>query len=138
MQEANNNVLKSTEEVVAYYCKAIIEAETPEEVTDIQNYMVYTLKECGLDNGDIEEFTTIVDAQLIALRSGNLVFDEKGLLVSPEQNNVHIVDKEVEGPSPNGMTNVKMSSGLGLAAAALVATIALKSRILKNQKNKTK
>lgn len=136
MKDASN-ALMTVEEVTAAYCKAILDADSVEEVSEIRESVANTFKECGFDDEYIANLNNTVDRQLVAIETGLLVFNEKGQLVTPGEYAEQITTQE---PSANIQreAEAKAAAGFSLAAAAIVASLALKKAVLKHQKSKTK
>ena len=70
--------------IIMFYCKAILNAESEEEISQIKQGLLDDLRESGKEEQIINYFDTYLDQMVGRFESGELAFDENGMLVINE------------------------------------------------------
>jgi len=123
--------------IIMFYCKAILNAESEEEISQIKQGLLDDLRESGKEEQIINYFDTYLDQMVGRFESGELAFDENGMLVINEE----FMQESLNTPAPDstelgGMSNTSAGVALGLVASAIVVSIKVKKMFDKNKKIK--
>ncbi len=126
-------------EMATDYCKAILAAETEEELGEIRGDIVNYLKGIGYEDEYIQNYLGRMDVAVSLIEDGEYVISRDGNLVRNHEATTEIQETPVPSevnkiPDSHSMASV----GLGVTLAALVSTIALKKRVFKNEKTKNR
>lgn len=118
-------------------CKAILNAETAEEVETIKTNLPIYFKENGMSEEEALRFMSIVDTMLEMIEKEELVFDEKGNLVRNNEEIQETAEVGVPAPTPTANLNFGEIAGniFGIAAGAVVICLALKNKVFNNKKS---
>lgn len=124
-------------ELLVDCCKAILSAESPEEVKSIKENLPVYLRESGWDEENITMFMKNVEGMTLMYQLEGIVVDEDGEFVKRESNVQETA--EVGAPAPSPMTNLNIGGLAGnifnLAAGAVVICLALKNTVFNNKKD---
>ena len=123
-------------ELLVECCKAILSAESPEEVAMIKENLPVCLREHGWDEETITTFMKDVDGMVMMCQLEEIVVNEDGQFVKKEETNVQeTVGADVPTSSINTNLNPKgHASVFGAAAGAIVLCMALKNKIFNKNK----
>lgn len=119
-------------EPVLYYCKAIFNAESAEEIEEIKQELLDGLRTNGTSEEVISDYSTFLDEVTVRFESGELTFDEDGQLVRNEN-----FVQEGTTLEPNGTLEIGSQAttaagiALGLVASAIVVTVSLRKKFSK-------
>lgn len=119
-------------EPVLYYCKAIFNAESEEEIEEIKQELLDGLRTNGASEEVISDYSTFLDEVTVRFESGELTFDENGQLVRNEN-----FVQEGTTLEPNGTLEIGSQAttatgiALGLVASAIVVTVSLRKKFSK-------
>jgi len=138
-KKGENKMREATVELesILEYCKAILNAETEEEVLAIKAEIGNIYKAVGYTEEEVQTYLNNIDAIVVMVESGEATISESGELVRSEVPTQKIT--EVSGAGMNvtsSQANTLAGIGLGVVGATLVACLAMKKRLFKNKKNK--
>ncbi len=130
-------------ETALEYCKAILNAESEEEILAIKGDIAEGMRANGSPEEVIENYLNGLDEVVSRLDSGEYSITEDGAIVRNEDVESIVTHEVVETEAPQvirsapSQANTKAGLAFGVAGAAIVASLALKKKVLKNKKNKT-
>lgn len=130
MREASGEFL----EYISNFCQAVYNAESEEEIESLRGNLKDGFRQNGFSEEEITAVMNKIDSVSLGLELGTLTFDEDGKIVRQEE---VIATQEVEPDnvvSSNSQANTSVGVGLGVVGAAVVASLALKKKILKSKK----
>lgn len=124
-------------ETLLFYCKAIFNAESKEEIEEIKQEVLNSLRVNGVSEEIINDYSKAMEEAEARFESGELTFDENGQLVRNE-------DYVQEGTTlePNGTTEIGSQAttatgvALGLITSAIVVTVALRKKFSKSKQKR--
>ncbi len=122
--------------IILEYCKAILNAETEEEVLEIKAELAEVYRKNGLTEEDIQRYLNNVDEVVAMVESGEITISENGQLVRKEVPTQEVTEVNSADVNTSSQANTLAGIGLGAVGATLVACIAIKKRFFKNKKNK--
>lgn len=119
------------------YCKAIFNAESEEEIEQIKQELLENLRANGTDEQVVSDYEMYLEQIVDRFESGELTFDENGMLVRNEE----FVQEsaQVQAPEPVESGNFSTTAAgvaLGLVASTIVVTVKLRKNFSKKQKQK--
>lgn len=123
-------------ETALEYCKAILNAESEEEILVIKNEITNAMRTNEVDEQYIEQYITKLEFLVDEVEKGNYILTETGLVKNDVEETVEVV--ETNPPEPTNIesqANTKAGLALGLAGAVIVTCIALKKKLLNQKKN---
>lgn len=134
MREATIELEKALE-----YCKAILNADSEEELIEIRNDITKDLKNDGFDEEYIQTYLDRLELTTTMIESGEYIISENGLIARNPEKITELQGVPAES-EVNSMSNTPSMAGVGLGVTltALVATLSLKKRVLKNKKTKNR
>lgn len=121
----------ATEEFLLEYCKAILNADSEEDLLLIKNEMIEQLKEFNYTEELIEEFFTRADSMLNNENDYEILEHD----IYSETNSEQIT------PQTNPNVTSNMNTGVlvgGVGVSAIIAAIALKRKVLAKNKKKSR
>lgn len=125
-------------ETALEYCRALLNAETEEELIAVKEEIARDLKVNGMPEESIQAYLQNLDMFVEKLNSEEYFINEDGQIVANETPTQEVV--ETNAPQSTHMAtqaNTLAGISLGVAGAAIVACLALKKKVLKKKKNKT-
>lgn len=130
MREASGEFL----EYISNFCQAVYNAESEEEIESLRENLKDGFRQNGFSEEEITAVMNKIDSVSLGLELGTLTFGEDGKIVRQEE---VIATQEVEPDnvvSSNSQANTSVGVGFGVVGAAVVASLALKKKILKSKK----
>lgn len=130
MREASGEFL----EYISNFCQAVYNAESEEEIEFLRENLKDGFRQNGFSEEEITAVMNKIDSVSLGLELGTLTFGEDGKIVRQEE---VIATQEVEPDnvvSSNSQANTSVGVGFGVVGAAVVASLALKKKILKSKK----
>ncbi|MCX4365714.1 MAG: hypothetical protein OSJ70_08090 [Bacilli bacterium] len=116
-------------EMILEYCKAIVNAETEEEVESIKEEFAETLKTQGYDDITVDQFLTNLNNSVEAVESGkSSVADYESQLDS-----FHNETETLQEVPVNTQQTMMVGSGVGIGLGILAGCFALRKKTLKNK-----
>lgn len=120
------------------YCQEILNAESEEEIESIKEAIANGMRGNGASEEYVQSYITRLETVVENVENGTYVFNSEGYLLRKDD----IVEEVVESGAPSAndipsQANTVAGVSLGVVTAAIVASIALKKKVLKNKKGRT-
>ncbi len=125
-------------DLVLEYCQAILNVDSEEEIEPIKEAIANGMRAYGTSEEVVESYMSCIDSVVENVENGVYVFNSEGhLLVKGEDVQEVLDSKAPEANDIPSQANTLAGVSLGVVTAAIVASIALKKKVLKNKKSKT-
>ncbi len=137
---------EATDGYKAYlYCQAILNAESEEEIAALREEVINEYRSHGYSEDEIKEFLNRLDDAVEKLESGEYYlgedyqihsYDELSVSTAPAPTEELVQTTQPVVNNDGSLVNTKAGIGLGVTGALIVACLAVKKIILKNNKSR--
>lgn len=124
-------------EKVLEYCKAILTAETEEEIMEIKEEIANTLREENMTEEAVLNYIQNLEEAVEKIETQGFIIDENGRIIVNETSTQAVAETEqTQLTNTNSINNTNGTVSVGLCAAALIACMTLKKTVLKNKQGR--